>query len=318
MGIPLPPVQATLAFASPLDDAAAWARALAAELPDLRVVDATDGPAPRDADYALVFRPRPGLFRELPRLKAIFALSAGVDGLLSRPDLPADVPVVRMVDPAQAQAMNQFALATCLAELRDLPTYAGQQREGRWKRHPVRLAADTGVTVLGLGVLGRAMAEALAAAGFQVSGWSRRQRDIPGITCHHGTGGLGAAVADADFVLAMLPLTAETRGLCDASFFAGLKPGAVLINLGRGEQVVEGDLLAALDQGLLGAAWLDVFAVEPLPPDHPFWGHPAIRLTPHVAGTSRPASAAVAVAANIRRIAQGLGPVNAVDRQRGY
>lgn len=318
MGDPLPPVQATLAFASALDDAAGWARALASELPGLRFVDATATAAPDDADFALVFRARPDFFRELPGLKAIFALSAGVDALLARPDLPAGVPVIRMVDSAQAEAMKQFALATCLAELRNLPAYAAQQREGRWRRHPVRLAAETTVAVLGLGLLGRGMAEALAAVGFRVAGWSRGQRTISGIDCQHGPEGLAAAVSSADIVLSMLPLTAETHGLFDAGFFGRMRPGAVLINLGRGEQVVEGDLVAALDAGRLGAAWLDVFATEPLPPDHPFWHHPAIRLTPHVAGTSRPASAALAVSANIRRIAQGLAPLNAVDRQRGY
>lgn len=318
MGDPLPPVQATLAFASPLDDGGRWAGILTAAVPGLRFVDATTAPAPAEADYALVFRPRPDFFRETPRLKAIFALSAGVDGLLSRPDLPADVPVIRMVDPSQAAAMNQFALATCLAELRNLPAYAAQQRDQRWIRHPVRLAADTAVAVLGLGVLGQGMADALAAAGFRVSGWSRRRRDDTGIPCHHGPDGLEAATAQADIVLSMLPLTPETRGLFDRRFFARMKPGAVLINLGRGEQVVEEDLIAALDQGHLGAAWLDVFATEPLPPDHPYWRHPAIRITPHVAGTSRPETAATAVATNIQRITRGLSPLNAVDRQRGY
>ncbi len=323
MGVPLPPVPpvsiaATLAFASPLDDATRWAAALTAELPELRVVDATTGPAPADTEFALVFRARPDFFRDLPRLKAIFALSAGVDALLARPDLPPGVPVIRMVDPAQALAMNQFALATILAELRNLPAYAAQQRDARWTRHPVRLAADTTVAVLGLGVLGAGMAQALAAVGFRVTGWSRSARDIPGIDCHHGADGLARVTAAADIVLAMLPLTAETRGLFGRDFFALMRPGAVLINLGRGEQVVEDALIAALDQGRLSAAWLDVFATEPLPPDHPFWRHPAIRLTPHVAGTSRPESAATAVAANLRRIVQGLAPVNAVDRQRGY
>jgi glyoxylate/hydroxypyruvate reductase A len=318
MGDPLPPVQATVAFASPLDDAGRWARALTAALPGLRFVDATTNPAPDDAEYALVFRARPDLFREMPRLKAIFALSAGVDAVLARPDLPAGVPVVRMIDPSQAQAMNQFALATCLAELRNLPAYADQQRDARWTRHPVRLAADLTVTVLGLGVLGRGMAEALASVGFRVAGWSRQPREVAGIACRHGAAGLADALAEADIVLSMLPLTAETHSLFDARTFARMKPGAVLVNLGRGEQVVEADLIAALDAGTPSAVWLDVFATEPLPPDHPYWRHPAIRITPHVAGTSRPETAAAAVVTNILRIHQGLSPLNAVDRQRGY
>ncbi len=318
MGDAFPPVQATVAFASPLDDAGRWARALTAALPGLRVVDATTDPAPDDADYALVFRARPDLFHEMPRLKAIFALSAGVDAVLARPDLPAGVPVIRMIDPSQAQAMNQVALATCLAELRNLPGYAAQQREARWTRHPVRLATDLTVAVLGLGVLGRSMAESLASVGFRVTGWSRQPRDVAGIACHHGPAGLATALAEADIVLSMLPLTAETHGLFDARNLGRMKPGAVLVNLGRGEQVIEADLIAALDTGALSAAWLDVFATEPLPPDHAYWRHPAIRITPHVAGTSRPETAATAVVANIIRINRGLSPLNAVDRQRGY
>jgi glyoxylate/hydroxypyruvate reductase A len=201
---------------------------------------------------------------------------------------------------------------------RDAAAYRAQQARAVWQPRPGCLARDRRVGVLGLGVLGAAAARALAALHFDVAGWSRSPKAIPGVACYNGPAGLPALLGRSEILVCLLPLTPETEGILGAATFDALPRGAQIINAARGGHLVEADLLAALDDGRLGGAVLDVFATEPLPPDHPFWHHPTITVTPHVAGMTRAHSAATAIAANIRRIAAGQPPAPLVDRTRGY
>lgn len=301
-------------FFSPEDDAAAWRAALQSRLPDLAVETGGRPAAPDAIRYALVFRPPPGALAALPRLEAVFSLAAGVDRLLADPTLPP-VPVCRMVDPALEAAMADYVHLALLRVQRGFDVF---EHRRDWFFAMPRLAAETGVAVLGLGRIGAAVAARLAAHGYRVTGWSRTAKRLAGVATYEGPDGLAAAVAEADVVVGLLPATPATRDIFDAAFFQLLRPGAHFVNVGRGEHVVDGDLLAALDAGRLAGATLDVFRTEPLPAGHPYWEHPQVLVTPHVAAITRPETGAAAVAENIRRARDGRPLLHVVDRDEGY
>lgn len=283
---------------------AAWLPALQAALPGETLTLAVD--RRDDIDIAIVANPPAGSLQGLPHLKLVQSLWAGVDKLLRDPTLPAGVPLARMVDPAMNAAMAETALWAALALQRGFFGYAAQQRAGVWRQHGQRRADETRVAVLGLGQMGQAVVARLAQQGFAVSGWSTRHGAIDGV------------LGDADIVISLLPLTPATTGFFDRARFAQMRRGASFVNLARGAQVVEADLLAVLDNGQLSHAVLDVFATEPLPAEHPFWRHPLVTVLPHVAAQTDPRSAAQVVAANIRALRVGQPLQHLVDRQRGY
>ena len=304
-------------FFSDFDDAEAWAAALRHELPDLTVDAGVAPQRPEAVRWALVWRPPPGGLAQCSRLEAIFSLAAGVEALLADPTLP-DVPLCRMVDPGLTATVVDYAHLVVLRAHREFPRFAELQAERRWRQTTPRLAGEVTVAVLGLGELGGAVAGRLAGHGYRVRGWSRRPKSIEGVRTASGPDGLAACVRDADVVLGLLPATPATRDLFDAAFFAAMKPGATFANLGRGDQLVDTDLLAALDRGQVERAVLDVFRDEPLPSAHPFWGHPRVLVTPHVAGSTLPTTGAPVVADNIRRARAGRPLRHVVDRERGY
>jgi glyoxylate/hydroxypyruvate reductase A len=306
-----------LLFCSRDDDPVAWRAALAREAPEVEVRIWPETGDAAAIEAALVWLPPPGLLASLPSLRAVFSLGAGVERMLADPTLPG-VPLCRMVDPSMTTSMAEVALLHVLRYHRDLDTYERQQRAGVWRLVLPRPARATTVCVLGLGELGAAAATLLTRHGFTVRGWSRAARAIDGVTGHAGADGLAAALDGADIVVCLLPLTAETRGLIDAAFLARLKPGGRLVNLARGGHVVEPDLLDALATGQVAHATLDVTAVEPLPPEHPFWRHPRVTLTPHAASYSLPETGAPVVADNLRRLRSGRPLRHVVDRARGY
>jgi glyoxylate/hydroxypyruvate reductase A len=304
-------------FYSQDDDPDAWGRALLGLMPELdfRVWPAIGDPA--EIDMALVWLPPKGLLQGLPNLKAIFSLAAGVDAMLAQDDLP-DVPLCRLIDPSLTRTMAEFVLANVLYYHRDLDRFARQQAAASWDLVLPTAAAARTVGVMGLGELGSATAALLQAHGFRVQGWSRSPRQLDGITTYAGEAGFRPFLEGSDFLVCLLPLTAETAGMLDARVFAHLPEGAVLIQVGRGRQLVPADLIAALDSGRLRGALLDVTPEEPLPPESPLWRHPGIRITPHAASYALPETAAETVAANIRRLAKGLPLEAVVDRDRGY
>jgi len=242
--------------------------------------------------------------------------------------LPAGVRLTRLVDPLMAERMALYALAVVLRKHRDLDLYARQQRVRQWHRVFHDDAGETKVAVLGQGSLGHAVSEKLASTGFQVVGWARSPRpDSPRPDSSRpdslwpvmtGEAGLQQAVADAAFVIAALPLTAETEGLLAAPLFAAMAKGAYLVNVGRGEQLVDADLLAALDRKHLSGAALDVFAVEPLSAESPLWARSEILITPHVASLSNPVSGARAIAAEIKSFRENGQLAHEVFAARQY
>lgn len=307
----------TLLFCSTSDDAHLWTGELAKRLPDLEVRVWPDMGDPADIRYALVWKPPPGLLAGLPNLEVILSLGAGVESLLLDPTLP-DKPLVRMVAGGLTEDMTGYVALQVLRWQRQLDTFAELQRRGEWKHLVHRPSAELRVGILGLGVLGEASARVLAQLGFRVTGWSRSPKRLEGIDTLHGDEGLAAMLARSDFLVCLLPLTEETRGILGRRTFAALPAGAVVINAGRGGHLVEADLLEALESGHLGGASLDVFAEEPLPPGHPFWNHPRVHVTPHVAAVTHPSQTAGYVADTIRRHGAGEPLPNLVDRGRGY
>lgn len=307
-------------LAGSLSDAewALWEAAFHGALPGEPLWRSRDQADRAAVDVAFVANPLPGALQGLPGLRLIQSLWAGVDRLLSDPTLPPDVPVARMVDPAMNLAMAETALWAVLGLHRGFFTYARQQRAVQWQQLAQRRADEVTVLLLGLGQMGGAVAQRLAAQGYAVSGWSRRPATLPGVATHTGDAALADTLAEADIVVNLLPLTPATTGFFDARRLAGMARGAGLVNLARGAHVVEADLLAALDAGQVGHAVLDVFQVEPLPPLHPFWRHDRITVLPHAAALTDPRSAARVAAANVRAVRCGQPPAHAVDLQRGY
>ncbi|WP_292451546.1 glyoxylate/hydroxypyruvate reductase A [Methylibium sp.] len=300
-------------------DAAEWALwrpALQAAMPGERFVTSAD--APDGIDVAIVANPPAGALAGLPRLRLIQSLWAGVERLLADASVPGDVPIARMVDPAMSAAMAETALWATLALHRGFFRYARLQQEARWAPHRQRRADEVTVAVLGLGQMGGAVAQRVADQGYRVLGWSTRPAALAGVETSAGEAALAPLLARADIALNLLPLTARTKGFFDARRLAGMKHGAGLVNLGRGAHVVEADLLAALDRGQLGHAVLDVFASEPLPPEHPFWRHPRVSVLPHVAAQTDPRTAAAVAAANVQALREGRPLAHRVDRVRGY
>ncbi len=291
-----------------------WRTALEACLPEARVHVGPDSPA---CDYAVVWQPPASLFERQHRFKALFSLGAGVNSLLAMPSLPR-VPLVRMEDGGMAGQMVEYALYVVLREFRRFPGYRQDQLQARWEPRPVRARSDFRIGVLGMGVLGGAVARALADFGFDVSGWSRGAKAVPGVDCRHGPQGLDVVLARSHMLLLFLPATGATVGLLDRARLALLPAGAVVVNLSRGELLEEGALLEALDSGRMAAAYLDVFQHEPLPPDHPFWQHPRVRITPHVAALTDTRLACRQIADKIRRLEAGEPISGVVDRLREY
>jgi len=308
----------TLLIKTDIERGTAWADALAASFPELKTVNWPYDGDPAAIDYALVWQPPKGELKRYPNLKAIFSVGAGIDHLASDPDLPAGVPVVRMVEPGLTAGMSEYVTLAVLNHHRFMLDYAEQRRAKAWKELPQLPAEARQVGILGLGVLGRDALEKLKPFGFRLAGWSRSPKSITGVTCFHGSGGLKEFLAGTDILVCLLPLTAETTGILKAETFAKLPKGAAVINVGRGGHLIEDDLLAALDSGHLSGATLDVFQKEPLPKKHPFWTHPRVFMTPHIASMTVPESAVRAVVANIQRLESGEALQHVVDLKRGY
>jgi glyoxylate/hydroxypyruvate reductase A len=274
---------------------------------------------PRDEiRYALVWRQPPGSLARLPNLKAILVLGAGVDSVLSDPELPIDVPVVRLVDAGLPGPMAEYALYAVLHFQRRMADYFGQQRDAIWRPREEFLARQWPVGVMGLGVIGATVARRIRAQGFPVAGWSRSGKSIEGVEVFSATAGLDPFLARSRVLVNVLPLTPHTRGILNARTLSKMPPGSYVVNIGRGAHVIDADLIAALDSGQLAGAMLDVFEQEPLPANNPFWRHPKIIVTPHVAAPTLASESEAQVIENIARLERGEAPGGLVDRDRGY
>jgi glyoxylate/hydroxypyruvate reductase len=269
------------------------------------------------ADYIVTGYRNATLFERERSMKAIFAFSAGVGHLLSLPDLPRAVPLIRLEDAGMAGQMIRYVLAATLRFAQGFDRYARQQRAHAWRQRAPRAPHDVRVGVLGLGTIGSAIAQALAAQGFAVRGYARTPKTLAGVRCMAG-GDFDAFLNGLEVLVNIVPLTPATEGILNRRTLSQLADGAHLINIARGAHLVESDLIALLDSGKLSGATLDVFRDEPLPEDHPFWDRPDVAITPHVAGVTLAIAAVAQIAGKIRRLEQGLPVTGVVDLERGY
>ncbi|HUF55368.1 MAG TPA: glyoxylate/hydroxypyruvate reductase A [Thermohalobaculum sp.] len=318
----LPPDPPVVLFAGPEDARAAYAEPLgkAAERAHL-ALDLRMDPADAEAgevDYLIFAANGPvRAFDGFTRLKGILSLWAGVDGILKL-DPPHDVPLVRMVEDGMTLGMVDYVMGHVLRHHLDIDRYIDAEPVAVWEKDHPPLACSRHVGVLGLGALGAACAQALSRHGFDVSGWSRSRKEIPGVTCRDGDEGLEQVIGEAEILVLLLPHTPDTERLIDADRIARMPEGAVLVNPARGPLIDHDALLAALDAGRLRHATMDVFDEEPLPEEHPYWRHPRVTVTPHIASATRPETAAEALVGQIARAERGEPFAHVVDRGRGY
>ncbi|MBU0583491.1 MAG: glyoxylate/hydroxypyruvate reductase A [Alphaproteobacteria bacterium] len=295
-----------------------WIGLLSRLMPDHEIRDFDDPGQLSAVEYAVVWAPPRGGIARFPNLKAVVSVGAGVDHVLRDPNLPKHLPILRTTGPDMVQRLREYVALHVLAHHRELATTDASQARGEWRQIVTPVAGRRRVGVMGLGNIARACARTLVDLGFDTAGWSRSGRQVDGVTVFAGADGLPAFLAQTEILVCLLPLTPETRDILDSRLFAQLPKGARLINAGRGGHLVEDDLLAALDSGRLGGATLDVFRTEPLPADHPFWGHPRIRITPHIASMIDAETGASVIAENIRCF-ERTGASDAVaDPKRGY
>ncbi|SRR6266511_2738969 len=293
-----------------------WRDAIARALPEAAITvwpDVDERP-----DYVVAWKPSAELFARIGRPRAIFNLGAGVDAMLALPTLPRDVPLYRLEDAGMAEQMADYVTLAALAAYREQRDYAQAQRERRWAPRARIPKSEFAVGLLGFGVLGRAVAAALAPFGFPLLAWMRERRALAGVEPFAGPGELAPMLQRSRVLVVMLPATGDTVGLVNASRLAQLPTGAHLVNVARGDLIVDADLIDALDHGQLASATLDVFRDEPLPVSHPFWHHPRITLTPHVSAVTLVTDSAAQVAAKIRALERGEPVGGRVDYARGY
>jgi glyoxylate/hydroxypyruvate reductase A len=277
---------------------------------------------PDDVAYACVWNPPHGFLARLPNLKAIINLGAGVDHLLADPTLPR-VPVARVAHADLTTRVTEYVVLHVLMHHRRQRVYDAQQRQRLWRPHDQPGASDVSVGVMGLGVIGSNVADALGRLGFKTAGWSRTAKNLPDVETFYGSAGLDTFLARTEILVCLLPLTHDTKGILNLALFRGLKRdgatgGAFLINAGRGPLQIDTDIITALDEGTLQGATLDVFPREPLPLDSPLWAHPKVTVTPHNAGDISPRVFAPEVVAQIERFERAEPLHNVVDRSRGY
>jgi glyoxylate/hydroxypyruvate reductase len=304
-------------------DAAPWERRFHVAAPgrDIRTWPSRVG-NPADIAYAAAWLPPHGAFAPFENLRAIFSLGAGVDALLADASLP-QVPVIRVIDPDLTRRMTEYVTLHVLLHHRRQRLYDDQQRRRVWHEHDQPPAGAVNVGLMGLGVLGQDAAQVLVRLGFRVAGWSRTPRTLPGVETFHGAAGLDAFLGRTEILVCLLPHTPATTGLINLALLRKLKRdgalgGAYLINAGRGKLQVDADILAALDEGSLAGATLDVFPTEPLPGESPLWSHPGVTITPHNSAASVPDEVVAYIVNQIRRHEAGQPLENAIDRHRGY
>lgn len=269
------------------------------------------------ADIAVCWNPPHGLLATMPNLKLIHSIAAGLDNIFADPHLPS-VPVCRVVDSQHALGMAEYAIWSVLLFHRMMDLHLQNAVHKRWERPEQIAAKDYTVGILGFGAIGRVVGRRLRSLDYDVRAWARSPKQEPGIASYHGDGQLPDFLSGCNALICLLPLTEATRGIMNADLFALLPPGAAIINMGRGEHLIEADLLAAIDSGHLRGAVLDVFLQEPLPEDSPFWSHPKIFATPHIASMPNSQEVVAQIFENATRVLTGLEPRNSGNRNSGY
>ncbi|HWL29392.1 MAG TPA: glyoxylate/hydroxypyruvate reductase A [Burkholderiaceae bacterium] len=296
----------------------AWRDRFAAAHSDLQFIAWEAGQPSHDARYAIVWKPAGDVFRQERALKAVFNLGAGVDALTSLRELPPSLPIVRIEDAGMGRQMIEYVLHALMRVSRRFDRYAAQQHDGRWQPLPAIRYDEWPVGVMGLGAIGRQVAQAVAYMGYPVAGWSRRPQTVDQVTPFSGREALPDFLRRTRVLVNVLPLTAQTQDILNRDTLSLLRPGGYLINVARGAHVVDEDLLALIDAGHLEGATLDVFREEPLPAGHPYWTHPSINMTPHIAAITLEQDTVAQIMAKIKRLERDEPITGIVERSTGY
>ncbi len=267
--------------------------------------------------FAVAWNHPKNVLGNYPNLKAVSSLGAGVNHLLNDESLPENVKLARLITPSLKNEMAEYVLQAVLAYRHHTTRYADQKREAFWDKHKLIPKEDSVVGILGFGEMGSSVADLLMLNGYKVNTWSRSKKDYEGITSY-SKDELNEFLNNTNILICTLPLTVETQGILDLELFKKLKKPAYLINAGRGQHLIEEDLIYAIDTGVLAGAWLDVFEEEPLPSNHLFWNRPKIMITPHIAAVTDSNEAAEQIIENYKRSLSGMEMVNSVDRKKGY
>lgn len=294
-----------------------WVEMLLRLLPDWTVTS-FEKADPEAVDYAVVWRPRTGDLARFPNLSAIVSIGAGIDHVLADAELPVGVPIIRTVGQDLTQRMQEYVALHVLRHHRDMPRQLQAQAEREWHSIVVPVAPNRIVGVMGLGNLGTAAVRVLSYIGFATRGWSKSPKSIEGVETFLGAEELPHFLDGCEILVNLLPLTPSTIGILNASVFQQLADGACVINCARGSHLVDEDLLQALESGRIKQATLDVFGEEPLPPQHPFWSHPAVTVTPHIAGRIDAETGGRLIAENLRIFSETGTCDHVADIARGY
>lgn len=295
-----------------------WKQAFEESAPDIEVQIYPDDTEREKTQFILTFQPPKDVFKEYPNLKVIASMAAGINHLTEANKIPKNVVVTKANDPMHKGDIAHFVLALALSQMRRLPLYMQQKTEANWEPHPYLRPEDTTVGIMGVGAIGQIIGKLMLKNDFKVTGWSRSKKHLEGIATFHGQKQKGVFLKTADILICALPLTEETENILNAEAFGQLPKEAYLINIGRGDQLVEEDLTNAIEKGHLSGAALDVFREEPLPKNHPFWKNKKIFITPHTAGNVHPESAVKKVIKNYKAMKNDEDLVDVVDLERGY
>ncbi|GAA0763534.1 2-hydroxyacid dehydrogenase [Psychroflexus lacisalsi] len=298
-------------------DPGKWAKTLKEKNVSLDIQIYPDVERPDDVEFAISWKHPEGLYKDFPNLKVIASMGAGVNHILKDDNLPEDVKVTRIVDDQLTKDMSEFVLLQCLAVSRNLFIHLQDQSEKQWKPKSYQTPKKTSVGIMGYGVLGQEAGKVLKANGFEVYGYANSSKIVDGVQVY-GADELDAFLNKTQILVCLLPVTSKTKGILDLQLFNKLKEDAYLINVARGEHLVEADLISAIDRGIIKGASLDVFQEEPLPEIHPFWNHPKIQITPHIASMTDPESVAKQLLENYEKMQNGETLMNEVDVEKGY
>lgn len=268
--------------------------------------------------FAVVWNQPKHLLDSFPNLKAVSSLGAGADHLIRDESLPESVDICRVVAPSLVQQMTEYILGAVISIQRNFTHYIRQSDAGTWQIHQHSLADEINIGIMGLGKLGKPVARQLSQVGYQVSGWSKSKKSIDNVDTYAGSEGLGPFLEKTQILICLLPLTSQTEDILDLDLFKQLKKPASIINVARGEHLVDEDLIYALDSDILLGAWLDVFSEEPLPEKHAFWNRDNIIITPHIASITKPSEVADQIVENYKRTLSGMELKNTVDRSQEY
>lgn len=295
-----------------------WLKCFKQQAPGLQVVTAKDKLALETVKWVGVWNPKPNFFKAFPNLQGVFALSAGVDSLVARDDLPSSLPIMRLLDAGMAQQMIDYLLWVALTLQGDFDLYLQRQKQKNWQPELSKNPTKPRVGILGLGTLGIKVAQKFSQLGYSVSGWKRTAAFVEGVEVLVGDEGFVNLLKKTDLLVNLLPNTAATNKILNKANLEKLPQGASLVNIGRGQQLVDKDLISLLDTQHLRLAVLDVFSTEPLPENHPFWAHSQVIITPHIAAYTLPELAVEQVVNNLKRLAKGEKPTGLVDSTLGY